>query len=208
MQVLKLLGKKSLGHFKLDEYTAEFGSIIFDGVKGGNISNSYFYRFNWTVETEIDKKTGKIKSRTGSFIDFYIDVESRQFKLIEFVSLKCFSCKIEEDLKFELNNQFYVPVIDVSKWVSKAGRIVSPYNDKIRYTKTEEQIKVQIIHNGVNIIQFVFGKMTRKICLNEQIIMYLDADNELSSLMIFDKVEIPRIITMLKNWKTFRNFTI
>jgi len=75
--------------------------------------------------------------------------------------------------------------------------IVSPYDYNIRYTKTEEQVKVQIIHNGESIIQFVFGQMVKKVCLNEQLIMYLDDQDHLASIVIRNEKEVPKVIRKL-----------
>ena len=44
MIVVEKIHAKSLGRYCFDEFTTEYGTIVFDDVKGGNISNCYLWR--------------------------------------------------------------------------------------------------------------------------------------------------------------------
>ncbi|GJM35388.1 MAG: hypothetical protein DHS20C18_43890 [Saprospiraceae bacterium] len=197
MKILKLNENKSLAKYKLDEYTTEFGSIIFDNTKGGSISNCYFFRLNKTLETNRDVE-GKVLSTKGSFIDFYISKKTNRIQHIDFVSLSHFETILDNSLTFDCNVSYFEPQIDVSTWVSSFGRLSNFSYDTSKYLSTEDQVDVRILFNSLNIVKFLFGNSSKIFCLNERIQFHMDEFSNLTAIVIKDDIEVPKLINMLK----------
>ena len=196
MKILTTVQQECAARYRLNEYTAAFGSIIFDESKGGNISDTYFLRYNKTVRKQVHDSEN-VTCTTGSFIDFYIGKRSKCLQHIDFVALAHFDLSVDESLAFRCTEPFFNPVIDVSTWVSEYGGLSAFSYDHTKYLITALQINVKIIHNGKDTVKFVFGDAQSSMCLNANIEVELDAFNNLSSIMISDENEVSKLIKAL-----------
>ncbi|MTB50633.1 hypothetical protein [Lewinella sp. W8] len=196
MKVEKVISEKSLARYELDEYTSQFGSLIFDGSRGGSISHAYSFRFNKTVAVYRDKQ-GRKTAELASFIYFYISKNDRWIQHIDFVSLQQFSV-VEEAIPFESNEEFQIPIIDVSTFVSSFGLARGMDYDETRYLITEHQVDVLVAHNGRDIAEFRFGEKVACCALNSTVHFWLDQHSNLAAITIRDVASVPKLIQELR----------
>ncbi len=198
MKIKELKKQNSLARFVLNEFTNQYGAIIFDASKGGDIADCYFYRFNKTTEIERDEM-GRVVSTSGSFIDLYIDKKTQKFKMIEFVSLMQFNLVYTHDLEFPPKEIFYNPIVETSSWVSTTGLKRAFSYDPTPYLHTQDEIDVGIYHNGKDIALFKFrNEWEQEVALNQTIHFLLDAHMNLAGIRIKQK-EVSVLISLLKS---------
>lgn len=160
--------------YKLDEYTAPFGSIIFDGSVGGNISNSYYKRY---------VKRDRVDESSISFIEFYICKETNQIKHIDFPSLGLFSLT---KMGFELpkTNMKQDFTVNISTWVSPYGLKRGMAYDDSKYSHIEEHLDIQIVYDNEMNMAFLFGYREKDLMISDEITFCIDRNNNLSGIIL------------------------
>ena len=197
MKILNFINQNSTAKFKIDEYTYPLGSIIFDGSKGGSISNCYFFCFRklFSEANPYSLDLADKDAREG-YICFFIDKETRCFKHVDFVLLEGF--KVEKDaIELEKNLIYQTPIIDVSTWVSEYGLLSRAGYEETKYLSIEDHVDVHIIHNGTDTVKLAFGKSERQIRLSDNFFIEIDEFNNITALIIFDEDEVPKLIEQL-----------
>jgi hypothetical protein len=164
----------SLGRYKLNEYTTEHGTLIFDNSKGGNISNSYLYHVGY-------EKYGHI--------DIYIDKDYKVINSIWFVTLKSEILFQDENLEFPVNNNFEIPFFDTSIWDA---------NSNDMWPRVCNEDPIEIYHNGIDCVYITFGKKHKLCPINKNIQFQYDEDNGLTGVVIKDESEVSKLLKMLK----------
>ncbi len=196
MRISELIKKGDYGRFFLNEFTAQFGSIQFIDSRGGSISNCYFYRFNKTINIKRDTD-GNTISKEGSFIDFYINKDTHKLQHIDFPVIRHFEVQIDSELKIIVETkEFYTPIIDISTWVSRFGRLQAFSYDDTKYLNFQDDVEVKIIHNQKDIIQFLFGEIEHTYAMNDNISFSIDSRNNLSALTITDEGEVIKLTSV------------
>jgi len=199
MKLIEVKKRKSTGYFKNDQYTTEYGTIIFDKSREGDTSKCLF-RYVWEREkigftvwdfkTEKSRYDPKRRDFQSGMIHFYIDEKTGLFKSIWLIGLKGFLITEDNSIKFESDGEFCEPVFDVEEWEHRGKK------NEI-FSMIEEKEEVKIIHNGKDILQLVFGEMSKKVCLNEHLILYFNDDDHLAAIVIYDEKEVPKVIQEL-----------
>lgn len=127
------IAEASIARYELNEDTTEFGAIIFDDSRGGNISNTNIYRLSdnslWTVDFYLEKELGIIKS-------------------IWLVHLSSEQLISDDELVIPENSARGRPSFDLSLWENVA---------ESQWPIVHSDAELKIYHNGSNLIHFNFG---------------------------------------------------
>ena len=170
----KETGAASAARYELNEFTTEFGAIVFDHTKGGNISNTNIYRLSdqhlWSVDFYVDKVLGTIKSI------WLVQLSSTQLRYVD-------------TLEMPLASATRTPSFDLSLWEEADGS---------QWPLINAAANLNIYHNGRNLIQLSFGQQATALALNEEIILQFDDDQCLTGVLIDNAAEVPKLLSALK----------
>ncbi len=181
MKIMQWIEGRSLARYELGRYTTAYGHLIFDSSKGGTIRDTVSLRFNKNLSEIVDLGGGATRE-SCSFINFYIDRESGQINLIDFVIMHGFRVISMDDLVFPKCALYHEPIIDTTTWVSPFGMYRHYANDEVRYLYTEYQVDVLIETNGADKVRLVFGELKHWHCLNEEVVFYTDDRSNLTAI--------------------------
>lgn len=151
--------------YKNNEFTTEYGNIIFDRTKSGSTNNCYLY---------------SLGIHSYGHINFYIDKNTRTLNSIRFIDAKSDILFIDnklESLCFE-NSLHEIPFFDLSEF-EKYDK-----NDNDGYLTIEVEKPIEVSHDKDNRVQFLFGEIHYKIRLNNSLVIYVDTENNLSGLLV------------------------
>lgn len=164
----------SFGKYKLNEYTTENGTIIFDKDREGKISNSFIYRLGY---------------EGYGHIDIYVDRDFKIINSIWMVSLKSEILYQDDSLEFPMNNNFEIPLFDTSIWDQNSDDL---------WPMVENGNPIEVYHNGNDCVYITFGKKHVLYSLNTSIQFQYNKNSGLTGILIKDKLEIPKLIKILK----------
>jgi hypothetical protein len=164
----------SLGKYKLNEFTTQYGTIIFDNSKGGNISNSFIYRVGY-------EKYGHI--------DIYVDKDFKFINSIWFVSLNSEILYQDDNLDISINNNYEIPFFDTKIWNNDSENL---------WPRVVNDNPIEVYHNGNDCVYVTFGEKHKLYPINKNIQFQYDENNGLTGILIKDDFEIPKLIKMLR----------
>ena len=192
MKVHKLYPQKSTVCYRINEWTSQFGSLIFDGSKGGSIQDTYWYRFENNSTSE-----SKDAPPRPNLIMIYVSRAQKLLQHLDFVILPPLGKSKESDLKAIDVQPYCQPVIDTSTFISSFGAVDSATDETVKYSSAGEQLNIQVIHNGQDTLLLLFGEISTHHSLNEEVHFTLDASSNLTSITIRNEEEIPKLIEAL-----------
>jgi len=163
----------SLAEFKLNEFTTQHGTIIFDGSKGGNISNSLIYN---------------VGHQNFGHIDIYIDKTLKTINSIWFVSLKSEVLFHKPNLTVPKINKFKIPFFDTNIWELATDDL---------FPRIRNEKSVEVYHNGKDCIHISFGENHVISPINDKIYFQYDKNDSLSGFIIHDTIEVSNLIDLL-----------
>lgn len=175
MKIKKVQPVKSKAQYSISEYTAEYGTIIFDDSRDGTIHNSYMYTIAWN----------------NGQVDCYIDKDSGRFRSIWFVNFAGFEIELWEDFGFREKREYVEPIVDIQEiWKE------TPYmNQDGSWNRIKKVLPVKVLYNGSDIVQLKFGTLFRQLTLNEKVALFLDKSDILSGILIRDAEEVGKLLT-------------
>ncbi len=165
--------ERSLAHYERSEYTTDYGAIIFDNTRGGNISNANIYR---------------LSSKQLWHVDFYVDKEIGTLKSIWFVLLKVENMTYVNDLEVSVDGGPQVPFFDLSCWKKEDGG---------QWPLIESDHALQVYHNGNNLMYFGFGDRRSILSLNSEIALQFDEFHCLTGILINNPIEVPKLLGLM-----------
>ena len=182
MRIQGTLPMISRAHYKLDEYTTEYGALIFDDSRSGAIHNTFMYTILWTNQLN-----------QNGHLDFYIDKDSGRFKSIWFVLLSGFEISYKEKFESWTNAILVEPIVDIKFLWEDMPNV----NSDGSWKRLKRLFPVKIYHNKRDVVQFKFGDCFQQIVLNEKVSMFLDKESNLSSIVIRDFEEVNKLLERL-----------
>ena len=185
MKVNEFHQGKCLANFILNQYTTEYGALIFNDSKEGSVKNSFYLR----IESN--------NSSTNSFFDIYINKNSFYLQTIDFVKIKNFETVLNEDLALPKNDVFFNPKIDVSSWVNLYGSLRAMDYDETRYSNVTLKINAIIEHNHHDIVRIKFGILKNEYKLNDNVSFHTDEFKNITAFTFKSQKYVKVLLTKL-----------
>lgn len=174
MRINKVLQIQSKAYYMINEFTTEYGTIIFDDSREGTIHNCYMY---------------SIICNNGQ-VDCYVDKYSGMFKSIWFVSLAGFEIEHREDFDLREKKEYAEPIVDVQEIWKGAP----PMNEDGSWNRIKSELSVKLLHNRLDVVWLNFGVLSKQLELNEKITMFLDEESRLSGILVRDAEEVGKLL--------------
>jgi len=172
-KIFKIDALNRLARYKLNEYTTEYGAIIFDKSRGGKISNSFLYH---------------VGIEEYGHIDFYIDKDFRLLNSIWFVGLKSQILLQTDEIIFPENDDFEIPFFNTSIWEGDEVDL---------WQKVYCQNPIEVYHNGIDFVHITFGVNHKIIPLSKEIQFQYDQEKCLTGILLKGS-EVSKLIQLLK----------